>query len=69
MGEADDASHDLFEREAGGVDLHGVVGGAEGSVLALGVAGVAGLLGGEDGLDVLPGLGARGGARAPRRRR
>ena len=42
MGEGDDAADDLFEAEAGGVELDRVGGGAQGAVLALGVAGVAG---------------------------
>ena len=53
----------------GGVELDRVVGGAQGAVLALGVAGVAAALGVEDRLDVLAGLGRAAAARAPRRRR
>ena len=53
----DDAADDLFQAEAGGVELDRVVGGAQGAVLALGVAGVAAALGVEHGLEVLAGLG------------
>ena len=56
-GQGDDAADDLFEAEAGGVELDRVVGGAQGAVLALGVAGVAAALGVEDRGGVLPGLG------------
>ena len=55
--EADHAADDFFEREARGVELDRVLGGAQGAVLTLGVAGVAAPLGGEDRGGVLPGLG------------
>ena len=45
---ADDAADDLVRRpKPGGVELDRVLGGAQGAVLALGVAGVAAALGGE----------------------
>jgi hypothetical protein len=47
-GQGLDPVHDLREREAGGVDLDGVVGRAQGAVLATLVAGVALALRGED---------------------
>ncbi len=69
LGEGDDAGDDLFQGQAGGVEFDRVVGGAEGAVLALGVAGVAGLLGGEDRWRGPRRSRRRGGGRAPRRRR
>ena len=56
-GQGDDPADDLFEAEAGGVELDRVLGGAQGAVLALGVAGVAAALGVEHRLEVLAGLG------------
>ena len=52
-GQADDPLDHLVEREAGGVDLDRVFGGAQGAVLAALVAGVPLALGGEHGLGIL----------------
>ncbi len=51
-----DSADDLFEAEVGGVELDRVVGGAQGAVLAVAVAGVAAALGVEHRLEVLAGL-------------